>query len=94
MISATVNGTAVEVANGSSILDACRAAGVDLPTLCHGPTMAPANACRVCVVELEGSRTLVPSCSRVAEEGMSPGPDQAQGRQALSLLHLEWQDPG
>jgi len=70
MISATVNGQTVEIAEGGSILDACRVAGIDLPTLCHGPTMTPANACRVCVVELEGSRTLVPSCSRALEDGM------------------------
>lgn len=69
-ITATVDGSAVEMPAGSSILEACREAGVDLPTLCYGPTMTPANACRVCVVELEGSRTLVPSCSRRLEEGM------------------------
>ena len=70
MIRATVNGTTVEVPEGASVLDACREAGVDVPTLCHGPTMTPANACRVCVVEMEGSRALVPSCSRALEEGM------------------------
>ena len=52
------------------MLAACAAAGIDTPTLCYGPTIEPANACRVCVVELEGSRTLVPACSRRAEAGM------------------------
>jgi predicted molibdopterin-dependent oxidoreductase YjgC len=70
MTPATVNGQSVQVPEGGTVLDACRAAGVNLPTLCYGPTMTPANACRVCVVELEGSRTLVPSCSRELEEGM------------------------
>ncbi len=69
-ITAQVNGEAVEVPEGSSILDACREVGLDLPTLCYGPTMTAANACRVCVVELEGSRALVPSCSRALEDGM------------------------
>lgn len=69
-ISASIDGTRVELTQGSSVLDACISAGVDLPTLCYGPTMTPANACRVCVVELEGSRTLIPSCSRELEEGM------------------------
>ncbi len=69
-ITAQVNGEVVEVLDGSTILDACRQAGLDLPTLCYGPTMTAANACRVCVVELEGSRALVPSCSRKLEEGM------------------------
>ena len=47
-----------------------RRPAIDTPTLCYGPTIEPANACRVCVVELEGSRTLVPACSRKAEAGM------------------------
>lgn len=69
-VTATVDGREVTVAAGATILTACRQAGVDLPTLCYGPTITPANACRVCMVEVEGSRTLVPSCSRVLEDGM------------------------
>ncbi|HXV69766.1 MAG TPA: 2Fe-2S iron-sulfur cluster-binding protein [Acidimicrobiia bacterium] len=69
-VTATINGQRVTVAEGATILQACRDAGVDLPTLCYGPTLTPANACRVCMVEVEGSRTLVPSCSRVIENGM------------------------
>jgi predicted molibdopterin-dependent oxidoreductase YjgC len=70
IVSARVNGIDLELAGGSTVLDACRAVGADIPTLCYGPTMTAANACRVCVVEVEGSRTLVPSCSRKLEEGM------------------------
>jgi predicted molibdopterin-dependent oxidoreductase YjgC len=69
-VTATINGQEVTVSDGATILDACRQAGVDIPTLCHGPTLSPANVCRVCMVEVEGSRVLVPSCSRVLEEGM------------------------
>jgi len=69
-VSLTIDGAEVSVAEGQTILDACTAAGVDTPTICYGPTVTPVNACRVCVVELEGSRTLVPSCSRPAEDGM------------------------
>ena len=69
-VTATINGQNVTVADGATILQACREAGLDLPTLCYGPTLTPANACRVCVVEVEGSRTLVPSCSRALEDGM------------------------
>jgi predicted molibdopterin-dependent oxidoreductase YjgC len=65
-----IDGMAVKVAEGDTLLAACTAAGVDTPTLCYGPTIEPANACRVCVVELEGSRALVPACSRKAESGM------------------------
>lgn len=69
-VSLSIDGAEVTVAEGQTILDACTAAGVDTPTICYGPTVTPVNACRVCVVELEGSRTLVPSCSRPAEDGM------------------------
>ncbi|MGF1595911.1 MAG: 2Fe-2S iron-sulfur cluster-binding protein [Acidimicrobiales bacterium] len=66
----SIDGFDVDVAVGASVLDACRAAGIDTPTLCYGENLTPVNACRVCVVELEGSRTLIPSCSREAEDGM------------------------
>ncbi len=69
-VSISIDGQAVSVPQGSTILDACTAAGIDTPTICYGPNLTPVNACRVCVVELEGSRTLVPSCSREVEPDM------------------------
>ena len=57
-------------AEGSTLLDAAKPAGVETPTLCYLENLTPVNVCRVCVVELEGSRMLVPACSRKAEEGM------------------------
>ena len=70
----SIDGVAVSVDAGATLLDACRARGVDVPTLCFGETLHPKNACRVCVVELEGSRVLVPACSRIAEDGMTTPP--------------------
>jgi len=70
LIDLEVDGARVRVPEGSTILDACRQEGVDTPTLCYLDTLTPVNACRVCVVEVEGSRALVPSCARKAEEGM------------------------
>ena len=70
LIELEVDGAAVRVAEGETILDACRALGVDTPTICFAENLTPVNVCRVCVVELEGSRTLVPACSRPAEAGM------------------------
>ena len=70
-IELSVDGQPVTVHEGDTILDACRQVGVEVPTLCFLETLAPVNVCRVCVVEVEGSRTLVPSCSRKAEPGMS-----------------------
>jgi predicted molibdopterin-dependent oxidoreductase YjgC len=70
VVELTVDGQTVRVTEGSTILDACRRIGIDTPTLCYGDTLTPVNVCRVCVVEVEGARALVPACSRKVEEGM------------------------
>ena len=69
-VTVTINGSSVEVPQGGTLLDACRSEGIDTPTLCYLENLTPVNVCRVCVVEVEGSRTLVPACSRPVEEGM------------------------
>jgi predicted molibdopterin-dependent oxidoreductase YjgC len=69
-VSMTIDGRTIEAAAGSTILDACRGAGIEVPTLCFLDTLTPVNACRVCVVELEGARVLAPACSRRVESGM------------------------
>ncbi len=70
LVEATVDGTTVKVPEGTTIFEACRDSGTEIPVLCRGETITPKNACRVCMVEVEGSRTLVPSCSRPVEPGM------------------------
>ena len=69
-IEVQIDGKGVSVPEGATILDAARQLGIDTPTLCYLENLTPVNVCRVCVVELEGSRTLVPACSRKAEPGM------------------------
>jgi len=69
-ITLTVDGREARVPDGSTILDACRGIGIEIPTLCYLETLTPVNACRLCVVELEGARVLAPACSRKAEPGM------------------------
>jgi predicted molibdopterin-dependent oxidoreductase YjgC len=86
MVELTVDGETVRVLDGSTILDACRLLGNDQPTLCYGDTLTPVNVCRVCVVEVEGSRTLVPSCSRKAEEGMVVSTDSERVRLSRRLV--------
>ncbi|MEU4520193.1 2Fe-2S iron-sulfur cluster-binding protein [Amycolatopsis sp. NPDC024027] len=86
LIEFTVDGENVRVPEGSTILDACTAAGKDIPTLCYGDTLEPANACRVCMVEVEGSRTLVPSCSRKAEPGMVVHTDSERTRTSRKVV--------
>jgi predicted molibdopterin-dependent oxidoreductase YjgC len=86
LVEFTVDGEAVRVPEGSTILDACTAAGKEIPTLCYGDTLEPANACRVCMVEVEGSRTLVPSCSRKAEPGMVVHTDSPRTRTSRKVV--------
>ncbi|HSV55894.1 MAG TPA: 2Fe-2S iron-sulfur cluster-binding protein, partial [Magnetospirillaceae bacterium] len=66
----TVDGRAVTVPSGTRILDACAAAGVRVPTLCHLPEVSSNASCGVCVVEVEGARSLVRSCVQNAVPGM------------------------
>lgn len=69
-VSLTIDGRSVEVPIGATILDACKALDIEIPTLCYLETLTPVNACRVCVVEVEGARVLAPACSRKVEAGM------------------------
>jgi predicted molibdopterin-dependent oxidoreductase YjgC len=82
----TVNGETIGVPEGSTVLAACQQAGVDIPTLCWGDTLTPKNACRVCMVEVEGARVLAPSCSRIAEPGMVVHTDSPRARHARRLV--------
>jgi NADH-quinone oxidoreductase subunit G/[NiFe] hydrogenase diaphorase moiety small subunit len=61
-VRATINGREVEVASGTTILEAARACGVRIPTLCHHPDLPDVGVCRVCVVEVAGQKNLQPSC--------------------------------
>ena len=61
MVGLTVDGESVRALEGMTILDALRKQGKDTPTLCYLENLTPVNACRVCVVEVEGARPLVPS---------------------------------
>lgn len=81
-----IDGQSVSVSEGATILDATRTLGIDTPTLCYLETLAPVNVCRVCVVELEGSRALVPACSRKVEPGMTVHTDSERVRLARRLV--------
>jgi predicted molibdopterin-dependent oxidoreductase YjgC len=69
-VTLTIDDQPVTVPEGTTILGACRDVGVEIPTLCFLDTLHPVNACRICVVELEGARVLAPSCSRAVEDKM------------------------
>jgi predicted molibdopterin-dependent oxidoreductase YjgC len=70
MVTISIDGRRVDAPAESTILESCRREGVDIPTLCYLDNLTPANSCRVCMVEVAGSRTLVPACSRQITEGM------------------------
>ena len=86
MIELEIDGQSVRVFEGETILGACRRLGIDTPTLCYGDTLEPANACRVCVVEVEGSRVLAPACSRKAEDGMKVQTDSDRVRHSRKMV--------
>jgi predicted molibdopterin-dependent oxidoreductase YjgC len=85
-VALTVDGIPVTVAAGTSILDAIAQAGIETPTLCFLQTLTPVNACRVCVVELEGARALVPACARRAEGGMKIRTDSERVRHSRKMV--------
>jgi predicted molibdopterin-dependent oxidoreductase YjgC len=85
-ISLTIDGRPVRVPDGTTILQACRGIGVDTPTLCYLDTLTPVNVCRVCVVEVEGSRALVPACSRRVEPDMIVRTDTERVRHSRRLV--------
>jgi predicted molibdopterin-dependent oxidoreductase YjgC len=76
----TIDGVAVAASADATILEACRAQGIDTPTLCYLENLTPVNVCRVCVVEVTGSRVLVPACSRRVEAGMAIQTDSERVR--------------
>ncbi len=86
MIELTIDGEPVRVFEGTTILQACGQRGIETPTLCYGETLRPVNVCRVCVVEVEGSRVLVPACSRPVEQGMVVHTDSERVRHSRRLV--------
>ena len=70
MVNLTIDRQAVSVPEGTTILEAARAAHIDIPTLCYLKGINEIAACRLCMVEIEGFARLVPSCDNVVSEGM------------------------
>ncbi len=85
-VTVAIDGREVTVPEGTTLLGACRAAGVPTPTLCFLETLAPVNTCRVCVVEVEGERALIPACSRRAEPGMVVSTDSERVRHSRKMV--------
>jgi len=71
VITLTINGREGSAPVGASLLEACRENGVELPTLCHLEGLTPVGACRLCLVQVEGARRLMPACTTEAQDGMN-----------------------
>ena len=71
MVNLTVNGKAICVKEGTTILQAAGQNGISIPTLCYLKDINEIGACRICVVEVEGMERLVASCNNVVSEGMT-----------------------
>jgi NADH-quinone oxidoreductase subunit G/NADP-reducing hydrogenase subunit HndD len=70
MITITIDGKEIQVPKTASVLEAAQMAGIKIPTLCYHPELRPEGACRVCMVEVEGARSLVASCVYPVSAGM------------------------
>ncbi len=85
MINLTIDGRPVSVEEGKTVLQACGAAGVYVPTLCHSPDLVPYGACRFCIVKIEGVRGLPTSCTTPAAEGMKVTTEDEELRQVRTM---------
>ncbi len=92
-VNITIDGQQLTVPIGSTVLEAANQAGIDIPTLCHHPALAPIGACRVCLVEVKGQRTLQPACTFAVTPGMeiqTESPQVVQVRRfVLEMLFSE-----
>ena len=84
----TIDGQQVACDRGDTILDAAQRVGIHIPTLCYEPRLPATAACRMCIVEVEGARKMVPSCSSAVADGMVVHTDTQKVR-AMRHLYLE-----
>lgn len=89
MITLTINSKEIQVPKGTTILDACKINGIEVPTLCYDPDLRLAGSCRMCVVEVKGRPVFVASCVTPAENGMvieTDSPDIIESRKIILEL--------
>ncbi|HET9720610.1 MAG TPA: 2Fe-2S iron-sulfur cluster-binding protein [Solirubrobacteraceae bacterium] len=85
----TIDGRAVEVDPGATVLEAIRASGSNVPTLCYDERQRPFGACRVCLVAAEGIPAPIPACTTPCRDGMSIDTrDAAARRVATAVVEL------
>jgi len=87
MLNLTINGRAVTAPEGSTILEAARYNHIQIPTLCHLENVHSIGSCRICVVEVEGAKTLQASCITKAVEGMKIKTNSERVQKARKVLY-------
>ena len=70
MVILTIDGVKIKVPKGTTILEAAKQAGIDIPTLCFLKDINEVGDCRMCIVEVEGRKGFATSCIQTVEEGM------------------------
>src|SRR5512138_1403533 len=91
MVNLKINGKDVQVSEGMTVLQAAAEAGVTIPTLCDHPDLTPFGGCRLCVVDVKGSRTPMASCTLLVENGLvvtTDTPKLAEQRRAVVRMLL------
>lgn len=87
MINLTINNKKISAAEGTTILEAAKANGIHIPTLCYLEKVHEFGSCRICVVEVEGAKTLLPSCMTKISEGMVVHTNSERVRRARKVLY-------
>ncbi|MBI5727349.1 MAG: (2Fe-2S)-binding protein, partial [Ignavibacteriales bacterium] len=86
MVELTINKIKVKAEDNMTILDAAKSVGITVPTLCHLKDLVPSGACRICSVEVEGFRNLVPSCAYPVSEGLVVETNSPRVRRARKTI--------
>jgi predicted molibdopterin-dependent oxidoreductase YjgC len=85
-VNLTINSHRVQAKHGQTVLEAARAAGIKIPTLCHHPSLPPEAACRICVVDIEKQRSLQPACTFPVSADLVVQTDTPRIREARRFL--------
>lgn len=91
-ITVTIDGQAISISQGITVLEAAERIGIKIPTLCYHPDLSIEGACRVCIVEVEGMRNFLPACSTKVWDGMNvktASPEIRKARRDLVELILD-----
>jgi formate dehydrogenase major subunit len=86
MVNITIDGKQIEIAEGTTVLKAARTAGIEIPTLCDHPQLTPYGGCRLCLVEVDGMRTLQPSCTLPVMNNMVVRTDTEKTRDSRKFI--------